>query len=123
MENKTYQMKKIYDSKYDILVIKIENHYDFGKTIEMEEGVLLDFDKNNIPVSIEILDLSRLLNVDKKNLINVDAEMKIICNEDVLKVTLNFAYNLHNKNFNETLNFKIANNYNIPIMETELITA
>ena len=111
-------MKKIYDSEYDILVIKIENHYDFGKTIEMEEGVLLDFDKNNIPVAIEILDASKRFNVPRYSLKNIpEFNMKIQVNDEVIKVYIELAVIIHNKKLSETWNGLTGNNEHIPVIE------
>ncbi|WP_296889766.1 hypothetical protein [uncultured Methanobrevibacter sp.] len=43
--------------------------------------------------------------------------MNIMCNREILKVTVNFKYKIHEKEFNETINSRIANNFNLPQME------
>ena len=40
--------------------------------------------------------------------------MRIICNKTILEVKINFLYKIHEKEFNETIRSKIANNYNLP---------
>ena len=106
-----------YDYTYDIYTITVKNHNRHGKTIELEEGVLLDLDENNIPFSIEILDTSKRLNIPKRKLINADAQMRVICKEDILKVTIQFYYIVHEKELTKTINSKIINNENLPEME------
>lgn len=54
MENNSFEVTDMYNIQYDILIVKVKRPYTYGKTVELEDGVLLDFDKNNIPVAIEI---------------------------------------------------------------------
>ena len=37
-------------STYDVLAIKVTRPFKYDKTVEMDEGVLLDFDEYNVPV-------------------------------------------------------------------------
>lgn len=106
-----------YDYTYDIYTITARNHNQHGRSIELEEGVILDLDENNMPFSIEILDISQRLNISKKELINAHTQMRIICDGVVLKVTVEFYYNLHEKELSKTFNSTIANNEHLPEME------
>ena len=47
-----------YDSNADILGIKVNHDFTYGETIEMDDGLLLDFDIDNVPISLEVLDAS-----------------------------------------------------------------
>lgn len=114
---KNFETINEYDYNLDIYTITVKEDFKFGKSLELEEGVILDFDENNVPISIEILDISKRLGI-KKSIINAaDVQMKIICNHEILKVTINFIYKIHEKEFNETIDSKIANNFNLPQME------
>ena len=55
-------MKAIYDKDVDVLLIKLnKNKPEYGEDIG--EGIIVHFDKNKVPVEIEILKA-------KKNLVN-----------------------------------------------------
>ena len=71
----SFEVDYRYDYAYDVLAIKVTRPFKYDKTVEMDEGVLLDFDEQNVPVSLEILDASKRLNVPKyslKKLITVE---------------------------------------------------
>ena len=83
----------------------------------MEEGVILDFYKNNNPISIEILDISKRLGIKKSTIKSADVQMKIMCNQEILKVTINFMYKIHEKECSGTIDSKIVNEFDLPQME------
>lgn len=112
-----FEVDMDYDYPLDICTITVKNDYKFGRSLELEEGVILDFDENNVPVSIELLDISKRLGIKKSQIKSSNVQMKIVCTEDILEVTIDFFYKVHEKEFNETFDSKIANNYNLPSME------
>lgn len=77
----------------------------------------MDFDKNNIPISIEILDISKRLSIKKHDVAISDVAMKIICNDDILQITIVFLYKIQDKEFEKTIDSKLANTFDIPQME------
>ena len=53
-------MKALYDKDVDILLIKLNNNKpDYGEDIG--EGIIVHFDKNKLPVEIEILKAKKYL--------------------------------------------------------------
>ena len=64
----SFEVDYRYDYTYDVLAIKVTRPFKYDKTVEMDEGVLLDFDVDSVPVSLEILDASKRLNVPKYSL-------------------------------------------------------
>ena len=60
-----------YDEFCDNLGIKIDEKFKYLESVEMEDGIILDFDVNNRPVSLEILDASKRLNIPKESLNNI----------------------------------------------------
>ena len=70
MDNNSFELDYSYDSSFDILVVKVKRDFTYAKTVEMDEGVLLDFDINNVPISLEILDASKIFKVPKGSLNN-----------------------------------------------------
>jgi uncharacterized protein YuzE len=53
-------MKIEYDAQVDIMYIELREA-DIEESDEAASGVIVDFDKNGVPVGIEILDASSLL--------------------------------------------------------------
>jgi uncharacterized protein YuzE len=67
-------MKIEYDRGVDALYIRLQEKY-VAKTIELEEGLNLDFDENGKLIGLEVLDatdrysLSDIFNISTENLI------------------------------------------------------
>ena len=110
---RNFEVDKNYDYSLDICTITVKDDFNFGKSLEIEDGVILDLDENNIPISIEILDISLRLGIEKSEIKSSDVSMKILCSEDILEITIDFYY----KEFNQTFNSKIANKFSIPSMQ------
>jgi len=114
---RNFELDKNYDYSLDICTITQKDDFNFSKSLEIEDGVILDFDENNIPISIEILDISLRLGVKKSEIKSSDVSMKILCSEDILEITIDFYYKIEEKEFNQTFDSKIVNKFNIPSMQ------
>ena len=122
--NDSFEVDYRYDYTYDVLAIKVTRPFEYDKTVEMDEGVLLDFDVGNVPVSLEILDASKRLNVPKYSLKNlIDFKMSVSVNDKSICICANFKVMLHNKEQSPILESFTSNYSNIPSMETEFATA
>ncbi len=124
MDNNSFELDYSYDSSCDVLVVKVKRDFTYAKTVEMDVGVLLDFDINNVPISLEILDASKIFKVPKCSLNNPSSfNMKVCVNEDSIKidVIMEVVIDYHHEN---TKLDSLVNNYaNIPSMETTLSSA
>ena len=124
VNNNSFELDYNYDSSCDVLVVKVKRDFTYAKTVEMDEGVLLDFDINNVPISLEILDASKIFKVPKCSLNNPSSfNMKVCVNEDSIKidVIMEVVIDYHHEN---TKLDSLVNNYaNIPSMETTLSSA
>ena len=124
MDNNSFELDYSYDSSCDVLVVKVKRDFTYAKTVEMDVGVLLDFDINNLPISLEILDASKIFKVPKGSLNNPSSfNMNVFVNEDSIKidVIMEVLVDYHQKN---TKLDSLVNNYaNIPSMETTLSSA
>ena len=124
MDNNSFELDYSYDASFDILVVKVKRDFTYAKTVEMDEGVLLDFDINNLPIFLEILDASKIFKVPKGSLNNPSSfNMKVCVNEDSIKidVIMEVVIDYHHEN---TKLDSLVNNYaNIPSMETTLSSA
>ncbi|AMK15105.1 DUF2283 domain-containing protein [Methanobrevibacter olleyae] len=113
-----------YDSSADVLAVKVKRDFSYHETIEMDEGILLDFDVNNVPISLEVLDASKRFNVPKYSLHNLFSfNMNVCVNDDCIKIDVTIGVSIHNKQKDSVLSSLINNYANIPNMETELVTA
>lgn len=124
MDNNSFKLDYSYDASFDILVVKVKRDFTYAKTVEMDEGVLLDFDINNLPISLEILDASKIFKVPKGSLNNPSSfNMKVCVNEDSIKIDVRMRL-LNEYHHENTKLDSLVNNYaNIPSMETTLSSA
>ena len=122
--DKTLQIESIYDHHFDVLGIRVVDDYTYNRSIELQEGIILDFDENNVPVALEILDASKLLKLPKKHyLTDRSISMHIEVSEELITVLLNVEIKIHNKEELKPIEFSTINNINAPIMNQELVTA
>ena len=124
VNNNSFELDYNYDSSCDVLVVKVKRDFTYAKTVEMDEGVLLDFDINNVPISLEILDASKIFKVPKGSLNNPSSfNMKVCVNEDSIKIDVRMRL-LNEYHHENTKLDSLVNNYaNIPSMETTLSSA
>ena len=124
MDNNSFKLDYSYDSSCDVLVVKVKRDFTYAKTVEMDVGVLLDFDINNLPISLEILDASKIFKVPKGSLNNPSSfNMKVCVNEDSIKIDVRMRL-LNEYHHENTKLDSLVNNYaNIPSMETTLSSA
>lgn len=110
-----------YDYSADNLGIKVNHSFQYGETIEMEDGLLLDLDVNDVPTSLEILDASKRFNLPKDSLKNIVFLNVEICIDDksiVINAVIGVLIdNVKNKQSIESF---ACNNYNIPNSVTQL---
>ena len=121
VNNNSFELDYNYDSSCDVLVLKVKRDFTYAKTVEMDVGVLLDFDINNLPISLEILDASKIFKVPKGSLNNPSSfNMKVCVNEDSIKIDVRMRL-LNEYHHENTKLDSLVNNYaNIPSMETTL---
>ena len=124
VNNNSFELDYNYDSSCDVLVVKVKRDFTYAKTVEMDEGVLLDFDINNLPISLEILDASKIFKVPKGSLNNPSSfNMNVCVNEDSIKIDVRMSL-LNEYHHENTKLDSLVNNYaNIPSMETTLSSA
>lgn len=83
-----------YEEKYDILGILVpENYYQVDKTVEIMEGFLIDVDKNGQIVQIEIHNVSKKINRDKKYVKNANIDVYVEDYEFSYLIVVNFNNN------------------------------
>lgn len=45
--NESIDIESMYDYHFDVFGIKVKDDYDYKESVELEEGIILDFDKND----------------------------------------------------------------------------
>lgn len=124
MKNNSFEVDYKYDSSVDVLAVKVKKDFIYGRTVEMDEGVLLDFDGDNVPISLEILDASKRFKVPKYSLRNLFSfNMDVCVNEDSIKIDVTVGVLIHNKQADSILKSLVNNYANIPSMETALVSS
>ncbi|MBQ2832952.1 MAG: DUF2283 domain-containing protein [Methanobrevibacter sp.] len=114
----------MYDESADILGIKATRDFTYHETIELDAGLLLDFDEDNVPTALEIHDASKRLDVPKNSLNElIFFHMKVIVDAKSISINALFGVLIHNKENKQELESFTSNNYNIPNMVADLVSA
>ena len=69
---KKFDLEYSYDMEVDSIHIKIAEDYDYSESLELEDGIILDFSSEGIPVCLEILDISQLFEVEMECFENIE---------------------------------------------------
>lgn len=118
----SYEVEYMYDEPADILGIKVTQDFTYHETIELDEGLLLDFDENNVPTALEMHEASKRLNVPKSSLNElVFFNMKVIV--DAKSISINVGVLINNNENKHKLESFTSNHHNIPNMEANLISS
>lgn len=85
-----------YDYKNDILFFKIKER-DYLRSIELE-NIVIDLDRENFIVGIQIFDASKFLNISKENLLKIPRwEFNAKIHNNVIEVRLTINISIRNK--------------------------
>lgn len=77
MEQKApLKMAEDYDLQNWFPILYVTDDYTYKESVELGDHIILDFDENDVPVAIEILEASEFLNIKKKILVKEFAEFK-----------------------------------------------
>lgn len=120
--NNSYEVVYRYDTDSDILGIKVNRDFEYDETIEMDDGILLDFDIDNIPTALEIHDASKRLDVPPESLNNI-LFLKVNISVDVDSIRIHALFGLLIKDIeNEYPIHSITSNFShIPEIEAQLV--
>lgn len=113
-----------YDYVADSLFINVVKKYNYKESVEITDDIILDIDETNRPVALEILDASKVFNLNKihvKQLKSVNAAIKIT--EETICINAGFYFLVHQKPIPIPLNEEIPNEEGLPIHEIKFDTA
>ncbi|MDR3290526.1 MAG: DUF2283 domain-containing protein [Methanobrevibacter sp.] len=126
MKNKIVKLNVdyTYDPLADVLFVYIKDNNDYEEAIELNPITYLSFNSKGFPVVIEFLDASKVLRAKKYGLQNIKKiDININITKECIKIESSFTIPLHNKEESKVRTLSIGNDYLIPIVNVELITA
>lgn len=114
---KKFDLEYSYDSEVDSIHIRITDKYEYKESLELEDGIILDFSTEGIPVSLEILDISDLFSVDKECFENIE-NINISIDITNFRISLNLLIEVLIKNeiVNRPFSTIAKNDIHIPEM-------
>jgi uncharacterized protein YuzE len=121
---KSFSMDQDFDFQSDSIFFYITEDYEYKRSLRLDIDIILDFDKNNIPVAMEILHASKRLKIDKVNLKDLmGLNMNIEVGKDHIHIKA--AFNIIIRNKSKPLEFKAEgeNSINLPSTETNFAAA
>jgi uncharacterized protein YuzE len=112
-----------YDSTVDALSIKVKN-YDHEKSVQLSDDIIMDFNKDNEFIALEILNVSHVLGVDLYSLENInDISLSVKVTDYQIFVNAIFTVPVSDHEEIKVANASIANDMNIPKWDANLATA
>ncbi len=115
---KTFNLKYSYDLEVDSIHIKITEDYRYGESLELEDGIILDFSDEGVPVALEILDISELFSIKKDCFNNIeDINITITINNASISLNLLIEILSKEKKINRPFSTITKNIINVPEME------
>lgn len=114
MNIKKFEAEYSYDYELDVVNIEINREYVHKKSIDLDFGVFLDFDENNLPVNLEIVSASKRIGIEKKCLINPDGNVNITISDHLIEVEVTFVFE---KEY-ESVQLTALNGFGFPNSET-----
>ena len=119
MEPKYFEVITEYDFQSDILYISNTIDYRYNESIEMGNNLILDFNENDRPVALEILDASKFLKVKKYSLQHIKhVRLELLIDEDIISIKGSFIVLMHNKEVAKPFVGETINDINLPFMNT-----
>lgn len=79
-----------YEEKFDQLAIILQDDYDYDRSVEIEPGFIIDLDKKNHIVAVEIINCSEKINQDKNYIKKAKVNAFIEVYEFSYKIIIDF---------------------------------
>lgn len=94
------------------------------RSVRLDDDIILDFDENDAPVALGLLNASRHLQVSKSSLIQpIGLDINIGIGERIIKLEAHFSVSVHQNDIPRSLNSQIANKTNLFSNEVHFATA
>ena len=115
---KKFDLEYSYDIEVDSIFIKIKENYKYRESLELEDGIILDFSEEGIPVALEILDISDLFSVKKDCFNNIEnINITIAITNSSISLNLLIELLIDNEKIDQPFSTIAKNVINVPEME------
>jgi uncharacterized protein YuzE len=112
-----------YDSTVDALSIKVKD-YEHERSVQLSDDVIMDFNKNNEFIALEILNASHVLAVDGYSLENIrDISLSVKVTDYQIFVNAIFTVPVSGHEEIKVTNASVVNDMDIPKWDANLATA
>ena len=120
-ENSTV-LKYMYDYSSDVLGVKVKNDFIYHViSYFIKNANKFDFDKNNVPVSLEIMDASKRFNIPKSSLNDLKFfNMTVVVDNKFITINVVIGVLIHNNENKQILESFTVNKYGIPNITADL---
>ncbi len=123
MKVKHFTMEQDYDFVGDSLFFNINQDYEFKRSIRLTDDIILDFNDEDVPVALELLNASKIFNVEKSSLTKpVGLDMSIYIG-DKIKLEAKFFVLIRNNETAKPLIEEVLNNANLTASEAHFANA
>ena len=113
-----------YDCYGDSLFIYCVEDYEYEVSLELDNDVILDIDKDGKPVAFEFLNASKIFKLDKSFFNNLaKINIQSVITEETINLKVQLIVPVHNKQQTFGMNRITTNLNGIPSIEAELVTA
>ena len=118
---KSVKFSYIYDFAFDLVDFSCEGEFRFKRSVELGEGIFLDFDENDLPVSLELIGASKILGVHRKHLNNPKFKVHVMISENSIKTEISMKYLIHQGQFEAKVEKEVSNDWLLDSIEMVMI--
>ncbi len=119
-----FTMDQDYDYAADSLLLYITEDYEYQKSLRLDDDIILDFDKNDVPVALELLNASKTLRVNKSSLLQpIAINMQVCIGKEKIRLDASFSVFVHQKLIPKDLNWQVSNDINLTETKSQFATA
>ncbi|GAA5818113.1 MAG: DUF2283 domain-containing protein [Methanobrevibacter sp. CfCl-M3] len=110
-----------YDYQEDILFFHLSENPNYEFSENLNKDILIDFNKDKLPIGLEIFNASKVLKTKKIYLNQIEQGiLKIKINEENINLNLNLTILIHQKQTDLPIEVTEDNIYNLPNVQTEV---
>jgi uncharacterized protein YuzE len=123
-KKRQFTVEQDYDFLGDSLLFNITEKYSYQKSVQFNDNIIIDFDENDVPVALELLNASKLLHVNKYSLTHpLGIDMCIEVGPESIRLEAKFSILIHQKPTPLSLHEQIANDVNLKSSEAHFARA
>lgn len=118
---KSVKFSYIYDFAFDLVDFSCEREFKFKRSVKLGEGMFLDFDENDLPVSLELIGASKILGVHRKHLNNPKFKVQVAISENSIKTEISVQYSIHQEQFEVKVEKEVSNDWLLDSIEMIIV--